>query len=58
MITKTIRYTATADLIGWECFYALCDQIDGKVRMWLQDGLIVMEYDILISFDEILEKNS
>ena len=27
MITKTIRYTVTADLIGWECYYALCDQI-------------------------------
>jgi hypothetical protein len=26
--------------------------------MWVEDGLIVMEYDTLISFDEILEKNS
>jgi hypothetical protein len=26
--------------------------------MWVEDGLIVMEYDTPISFDEILEKNS
>ena len=58
MITKTIRYTVTADLIGWECYFALCDQIGDKLRMWVEDGLIIMEYDALISFDEILEKNS
>lgn len=58
MITKTIRYTVTADLIGWECYYALRDQIGDELRMWVDDGLIVMEHDTLISFDEILEKNS
>jgi hypothetical protein len=58
MIKKTIRYTVTADLIGWECYYALHDQIGDNLRMWVEDGLIVMEYDTPISFDEILEKNS
>ena len=58
MIKKTIRYTVVADLIGWECYYALSDQIGDGLRMWVEDGLIVMEYDTPISFDEILEKNS
>ena len=58
MITKTIRYTVIADSMGWECYFALCDQIGDKLRMWVEDDLIVMEHDTLISFDEILEKNS
>ena len=58
MIKKTIRYTVIADSMGWECYFALCDQIDGELRMWVENGLIIMEYDTLISFDEILEKNS
>lgn len=54
MIKKTIRYTVIADSMGWECYFALCDQIDGEVRMWVEDDLIIMEYDTLISMDEIL----
>ena len=57
MIKKTIRYTTTADLIGWECYYALCDQIGDELRMWVEDDFIVMEYDTLVSMDEILEIN-
>ena len=58
MIKKTIRYTVIADSMGWECYFALCDQIGDELRMWVEDDLIIMEYDTLISFDEILEKNS
>lgn len=58
MIKKTIRYTVIADSMGWECYFALCDKIDGELRMWVENDLIIMEYDTLISFDEILEKNS
>lgn len=54
MIKKTIRYTVIADSMGQECYFALCDQIDGEVRMWVENDLIIMEYDTLISMDEIL----
>ena len=57
MIKKTIRYTTTADSIGWECYFALYDQIGGELRMWVEDDFIVMEYDTLVSMDEILEIN-
>lgn len=56
MVKKTIRYTMPADLIGWECYYALQDHIDGEVRMWTEDGLIIMEYDTFTTFEEIIEK--
>ena len=58
MVKKTIRYTMPADLIGWECYYALQDHIDGEVRMWTEGDLIVMEYDTLTTFEEIIENNT
>ncbi len=59
MVKKTIRYTALAnDPMGWELYYALSEQIDGELRMWVENDLIVMEYDSLISFDEIWKENS
>lgn len=58
MVKKTIRYTMPADLIGWECYYALQDRIDGEVRMWTENGLIIMEYDTFTTFEEIIEKSA
>jgi len=48
MIKKTIRYTTLADRAGWDCYYALQDHIDGEVRMWVENNLLIMEYDTLV----------
>lgn len=58
MIKKTIRYTMPDNSIGRACYYVLQDRLDGEVRMWTENGLIVVEYDTLTTIEEIIEKSA
>jgi hypothetical protein len=44
--------------IGRACYYVLQDRLDGEVRMWTENGLIVVEYDTLTTIEEIIEKSA